>query len=173
MKSIKFLQKAILVLFILSFTACGYKATSFYAKKGVGQNVYVDLNVNVEDPKNSVLIKDAMNKLLITRLGSKLVKVRSEADTIMFVKLNSVSMSAIQYDEDGYTQLYRARANINVKVFSNNTLKTFNVSGTYDFSIDDAKTISEASRFSAIKNASNKAMEQVLSKLAILSFKKK
>lgn len=173
MKSIKILQKAILVLFILSFSACGYKATSFYAKKSVGENVYVDLSVNVEDPKNSVLIKDAMNKLLITRLGSKLVKVRAEANTIMFVKLNSVSMSEIQYDEDGYTQLYRATANINVKVFSNKVLKTFNVSGTYDFSVDDSDTISEASRFSAIKNASNKAMELVLSKLAILSFKEK
>ena len=172
MKSIRILKKAILVLFILSFSACGYKATSFYAKKSVGENVYVDLSVNVEDPKNSVLIKDAMNKLLITRLGSKLVKVRSEANTIMFVKLNSVSMNEIQYDKDGYTQLYRATANINVKVFSNKVLKTFNVSGTYDFS-NNTTTISEASRFSAIQSASNKAMELVLSKLAILSFKKK
>jgi len=173
MKSIKIYQKVLLVLFIISFVSCGYKPTSYYAKKEVGKNVFVDLSVNVEDPKNSVLIKDAMNKLLITRLGSKLVKKRSLANTIMFVKLNSVSMNEIQYDEDGYTSLYRAVANINVKVYRDKKLKNFNVSGNYEFSIDSDATISEAKRFEAIQAASNKALEQVLSKLAILSFEVK
>ena len=61
-------------LCLVVMTGCGYKPSSYYAKKEISGKVYVDLHVNLEDPKNSVLIKDAMNKLLITRLGSKLVK---------------------------------------------------------------------------------------------------
>jgi len=141
-------------------------------KKEIKENVYVDLYVNVEDPKNSVLIKDAMNKILITRLGSKLVKNKINAQTIINVKLNSVSMKELQYDEDGYTKLYRAVVSVNVKIINLNNVKSFNVSGNYDFSVDDEGSINETKRFEAIKNASAKALEQVLSKLAILSFGK-
>lgn len=172
MKSIINLKKVLLILFVLALSSCSYKPSSHYAKKQIKERVYVDLYVNIEDPKNSVLIKDAMNKLLITRLGSSLVKRKINAQTIMYVKLNSVSMTELQYDKEGFTKLYRAVANINVKVINLNNVKSFNVSGNYDFSIDDASSINETKRFDAIKNAANKALEQVLSKLAILSFGK-
>lgn len=103
---------SILVLFL--FTACGYKPSSTYAKKEIYGKVYVDLNVNIEDPKNSVLIKDSMTELLVHRLGSKLVNKKELADTIVVVKLNSVGLSTLQYDDLGYIKLYKATANINV-----------------------------------------------------------
>lgn len=160
-------------LVLLLFTACGYKPTSTYAKKEIYGNVYVDLSVNIEDPKNSVLIKDSMVELLVHRLGSKLVDKKELADTLVVVKLNSVSLGTLQYDDLGYIKLYKATANINVDYKNKDYKNNFNVSGSYDFSIEDGGTISDAKRFEAVKAASNKALDEVISKIAILSFKAK
>ena len=161
---------AILVLFL--FTACGYKPSSTYAKKEIYGNVFVDLNVNIEDPKNSVLIKDSMIELLVHRLGSKLVNKKELADTIVNIKLNSVGLSALQYDDSGYINLYKATANISVNYTNKEDKNSFNVSGVYEFSIED-ETISDSKRYEAIKAAANKALDEVISKLAVLSFKVK
>ncbi len=159
------------ILFL--FTACGYKPSSTYVKKEINGKVFVDLNVNIEDPKNSVLIKDAMTELLVHRLDSKLTNKKELADTIILVKRNSVGLSTLQYDADGYIKLYKATANINVNYSNSEGKNSFNVSGTHDFSIEDGGTISDTKRYEAIKTAANKALDEVLSKVAILSFKQK
>lgn len=161
----------LLSLFVLS--GCGYKPSSYYAKNQIYGNVFVDLKVNIEDPKNSVLIKDAMNEFLVSKLNTKLVYSKKVADILMEIKLNSVGMSALSYGTDGYIKLYKATSNINVKYtqVKTNITKSFNVSGTYDFSVDDGGVISDTKRFEAIRNASDKALEEVMSKLAIEDFR--
>ncbi|WP_428026395.1 LPS assembly lipoprotein LptE [Arcobacter sp.] len=168
--------KSIVLAFLIGFlfTACGYKPGSYYAKKEINGNVFVDLRVNIEDPKNSVLIKDAMNELLVHKLDAKLVNKKELADTIAIVTLNSTSFTTLQYDADGYSKLYKATSSVNVH-YTNEKQKiyrNFNVSGTYDFSIDNGGTISDAKRFEAIKIASTKALDEVISKIAVLSFEK-
>lgn len=167
--------KSLIVYCLLAFllVGCGYKPTSHYAKNEISGNVYVDMKINIEDPKNAVLIKDAMNELLVHRLDSKLVSKKELANTVVFLTLNSISMQELQYDELGYIKLYKANASINVKYTNEKGTKVFNVSGVYDFSIDNGGTISETKRFEAIKNASTRALDEVLSKLAIASFKSK
>lgn len=161
-------------LIALFFTACGYKPSSHYAKQELQGNIFVNLIINLQDPRNAVLIKDAMNELIVQKLDSKLVYDRKLADTVMDIKLNSVSMQVLQYDENGYNKLYKAVVGILVK-YKNKSGKSnsFNVVGDYDFSIDDGTTITDAKRFEAIKEASDEALEEVISKLAINSFKKK
>lgn len=160
-------------LALVVFTGCGYKPTVHYAKKEIYGKIYVDLDVDIEDPKNSVLVKDAMNELLVHKLDGQLVYDKALADTVMDVKLNSVSLSELSYNEDGYIKLYKASTSINVQ-YENKLGKSnsFSVSGSYDFSIDDGGTISDTKRFEAIKSAANKALDEVLSKIAIQTFKK-
>jgi len=160
------------VLIALVFTACGYKPASTYAKKEIYGKVFVNLNVNIEDPKNSVIIKDAMNELLVHKLGTKLVDKKELADTIVDVSLASTSFSALQYDTDGYVKLYKATTRINVNYKTKEQSRSFSVSGTHDFSIDSGGTISDTKRFEAIKTAATKALDEVISKIAILSFQK-
>lgn len=159
-------------LLVFAITACGYKPSSYYAKEQLSGNIFVNLIVDLKDPRNAVLIKDAMNELLVHRLGSKIVYDRALADTIIDVKLKSVSMTVLQDDEDGYSKLYQAVANIYVKYSNKKETKIFNVSGDYDFSIDDGTTITDIKRFEAIKNASSEALEEIISKIAVNSFKK-
>lgn len=160
------------LVFLLLFVGCGYKPASYYAKEKVKGNVFVDMYISIEDPKNSVIIKDAMSEILVSRFGAKLVYDKKLADTKLFLRLNSVSMQVLQYDAQGYEKLYRATVNIKVEYASSEDKGNVTVSGTYDFAVDGQNEISEAKRFEAIKNASSKALEEVISKLAIETFRK-
>ena len=163
----------LLLLIVFLFTACGYKPSSHYAKKEIEGSIYVNLDINLEDPRNAVIIKDAMHELIVHRLDSKLVFDKNLADTILNVKLNSVSMQELQDDEDGYSNLYRAVVSILVSYTKNGVKKSFTVSGDNEFSLNSGATISDAKRFEAIKAASSKALEELISKLAVQSFDKK
>lgn len=170
-KKVLFVLFTSLSLFILS--GCGYKPSAYYAKKELSGKVFVKLYIDLKDPRNAVLIKDSMNQLLVQKLDSKLVYDESLADTIMFVKINSVSMNVIQYDKEGNNKLYRALVNILVKYTKKDTgkTKTFTVSGEDNFSIDDGTTITDTKRFEAIKSASDDALDEILSNIAVSSFK--
>ena len=162
----------LVILSILMFVGCGYKPSAYYAKDKIQGKVYVDMFIDVLDPKNSVIIKDAMNEIVVNRFDSQLVYDKELADTILYVKLNSVSMGVVQYDNQGYIKLYRASVSITVNYVGPNGKGKVTVSGTYDFSVDGTNEISEVKRFEAVKQASAKAMDEVISKLAIETFRK-
>ena len=170
-------KKVLFVIFTFaicfSLVSCGYKPSSYYAKKEMEGNVFVNINVSLEDPKNSVLVKDAIIKLLIQKLDSKLVSEQSKADVIMNIAISSVSLQTLQYDSSGYNKLYKAVVvlGVNYTRKDNGVKKSFTVDGEYDFSVDNGATITETKRFDAISNASNKALDEVLSKIAVSSFR--
>ena len=180
MKSINIIKKVLFVLFTLTlcsfiFNGCGYKPTTYYAKKELSGNVFVKLYIDLKDPRNAVVVKDSMNQLLVQKLGVKLVYDETLADVVMNLKINSVSMSVLQYDSEGYNQVYKAIVNILVSYTkkSKKGVTTFTVSGENDFSVgDDDDTITDSIRYDAIKEASNEALDEVLSKIAVASFKK-
>lgn len=171
----KRLFMAMAIVFSIFFlSGCGYKPSTTYAKKELGQTIYVNLTVDLEDPKNSVLIKDAMNELIVNKLGRRLVYQKDQAQTVMNIKMNSVSLSELSYSEDGYNKLYKANVSISVNYLNQDKKRrSFSVSGSYDFSIEDGAIISDTKRFEAIRNASDKALDEVISKMAIQRLKKK
>jgi hypothetical protein len=173
LKKLMFL--AFSVFFCITFISCGYKPSTYYAKQEMEGNVFVKLNVALEDPKNSVLVKDAVNKILIQKLDSKIVSNPNNAEVMMNLGINSVSIVALQYDKAGYNKLYSAVVVIKVDYFrkDNGIRKSFTVDGEYEFSVDDTTTITDTKRYDAISNASNKAIEEILSKIAVSSFKNK
>lgn len=154
---------------------CSYKPTTHYAKEEISGNVYVKLIVNLEDPKNSVLIKDALSDLIIHRLESNVVKDRDLADMVMEVKLNSASLSVLQYDKDGYNKVFKTTVSINVtyQKVNEKAKKSFSVSGEDTFAIEDGTVISDTKRYESIKSASDDALRNVISSIAVQSFKEK
>ena len=171
------LKKVLFVLFTFvisfSFFGCGYKPSTQYAKEEIKGKVFVKVSMNLEDPKNSVLVKDAVTKILIQRVGSNMVNSESQADIIMDLKIASVSFSTLQYDKDGYNKLYKANVVIAVKYFDKSTSKTksFTVDGEYDFAVDIGSSINDTQRFEAISKASDMAVTDILSRVAVSSFK--
>lgn len=177
MKSINTTRRVLFVLFsffvIFSFYGCGYKPASQYAKQELSDTVFVKLFVNLKDPRNTVLIKDALIQVLIQKLDKKIVDNEKMADSVMTLNLNSVSMQELQYDKEGYNKLYKAVVSLAIKYKnSQDIVKQFTLTGEHNFSIDDGTTITDTKRFEAIKNAADDAMDDFISKLAVESFRK-
>ena len=170
-------KKVLFVIFTFaicfSLVSCGYKPSSYYAKKEMEGNVFVRTLVSLSDPKNSVIVKDEMNKLLIQKLGSNLVASEENADVVMDISINSISMQTLSYTSDGYNKLYNAVVVIGVKYYrkDDGIRKSFTVDGEYDFSVDDGETITETKRYAAITQSAQNAFDEVLSKIAVSSFK--
>lgn len=162
-----------LLVFALFFTACGYKPTAFYAKQELKKDVFVDLKVRVEDPQNSVLVKDSVTKILMQKIGSSMVDKSDLAEVIMNLSISSVSFSTLSYDRYGNNKLYKANVVIVVKYYDKSSKKTknFTVDGEHDFAVDIAGTINDTHRFEAIAKASDMAVTEILSKIAVASFK--
>ncbi len=165
----------VLVVLILCFflSSCGYKPLNVYAKNEIDSKVFVNLFVDLQDPQNAVIVKDSINKLLVQKLDTNLVYEKNLADVILDLKIKSVDMKELQYDSSGYIKLYRAKVGIKIAYFNVQRRKgnDFLVDGEYDFSIDDGLSLSDSKRFEAIKEASNNALNEILSKIAILSVK--
>ena len=170
-------KKVLLTIFSVSlaflFVACGYKPSTYYAKKEMEGNVYVKLDVSLVDPRNSVLVKDAVTKILIQKLDSNLVDKEKDADVVMNFGISSVNLSALQYDAKGYNKLYKAEVFIKVDYYrkENGIKKSFTVDGEYDFAVDIGGTITDANRYDAITKASDQAVSEVVSRIAVQSFK--
>ncbi len=160
----------LLISFII--LGCGYKPSSWYARQAINGNVFVDIKINIIDPRNAVLIKDAMNEIVVNKFGSKLTTNKKLANTLVNLELGTVSLTQIQYDVDGYVRLYRILVPINVTYKNDKKRGKFAVKGDYDFSIGDDTVISDAKRFEAIKQAASNAMDEIVSKLAVESYKK-
>ncbi|MCG3696120.1 LPS assembly lipoprotein LptE [Aliarcobacter butzleri] len=170
-------KKVLLTIFSVSlaflFVACGYKPSTYYAKKEMEGNVYVKLDVSLVDPRNSVLVKDAVTKILIQKLDSNLVDKEKDADVVMNLGISSVNLSALQYDAKGYNKLYKAEVFIKVDYYrkENGIKKSFTVDGEYDFAVDIGGTITDANRYDAITKASDQAVSEIVSRIAVQSFK--
>ena len=52
-----------------------------------------------------------------------------------------------------------------------NKIKNFTVDGEHDFAIDKGSSINDSHRFEAITKASDRAVTEILSKMAVASFK--
>ena len=171
-------KKVLFVLFTFtvsfSFFGCSYKPSTHYAKEEITGNVYVKVSIDLEDPQNSVLIKDSINKLLIQKLDVNMVNSESLADTVMNITVNSVRMQTLQYDKTGSNKLYAAFVTINVSYFKkgDKKRKSFVIEGEENFSLENGASINDTERYKAIKSASDKALDEILSKIAVASFEK-
>lgn len=142
-------------------------------KKKIKGNVFIDLIINEQIPKNSVLIKDALNEIIVRSFNNPIVFKKRLAQTLLTIELSSVGTQELQKDKQGYVDLYRTNVLIDVHYKNQDSQGTISVWGTHDFSVDDGSVVSDAKKFEAIKIASSKALEEMISKLALESFKRK
>jgi len=159
-----------LLYFLIPFLliGCGYKPSSVYTKKVLGNNIHVSAKISRTDPKNSVIIKDAVNEAVVGRFDAKLTN-KKDADTDLIVSIGSVSFTALSYNSDGYVISYKARVVLNATYkTSSGKSKSFSTTGEFDFPIVANSVISDSKRFEAIKYASADAINEIISKIAII-----
>lgn len=154
-------------LIAVFISGCGYKPSSYYAKQALGDKLYAEVTISRQDPRNSVLIKDAVNEAIVGRFGGKLV-AKEQADSVLHVKIQSLSFSPTVYDTYGYVIAYKATVVLAMQ-YEDATKKVekLTATGEYDFSIEANSVISDTNRFEAIRYASSDALDEFVSKIAI------
>ena len=148
-------------------SGCGYKPSSYYAKQALGTKIYAEVTISRQDPRNSVLVKDAVNEAIVSRFSGKLV-AREQADSILHVKIQSISFSPTVYDTYGYVIAYKTTVVLAIDYEDENKkVEKLTATGEYDFSITANSVISDTSRFDAIRYSASDALDEFVSKIAI------
>lgn len=164
----------LLVFSSLFMTGCGYKPTSYYAKKSISGKVYVDVKIDINNAQNSVLIKDAMNEMIINQFNATITNKKANADTVVVVSLSKVTHTAIASDNDGYAKTYRTTVIILFNYKKRNSPNvSIKVSNYYDYSVDADSTLTTQKKQEAVKIAATKALSDIFSKIAITTLKDK
>ncbi|MEA2017256.1 MAG: LPS assembly lipoprotein LptE [Campylobacterota bacterium] len=171
----KYIGLILLLIYpLLIITGCGYKPTSHYAKNSISGDVYVDVKIDINNAQNSVLIKDAMNEMVLNQFEATLTNNKAIADTVVIVSLSSVSHTAISSDNEGYAKTYRTSVTISVSYEKQNSSSVaLKVSNYYDYSVDADSTLTTQKKQEAVKIAATKALSDIFSKIAITTLKEK
>jgi hypothetical protein len=160
-------MKKLLTLTIatLILASCGYKPSSHYTKKIVGEDIYTEVEVSLSDPENAVLIKDALNKALYTRLKSK-ATCKQDADSSIYVAYDNIRFVPLQYNKNGYVVHYQANITLGFTFVKGKVTQKRQIVGRYDFPIRPSAIISNDLRFKAIEQGSVKALDQFIAYLS-------
>ncbi|MDD3324801.1 MAG: LPS assembly lipoprotein LptE [Sulfurospirillaceae bacterium] len=149
------------------FVGCGYKPKAQYAREVLGQNIYAEVIISRLDPKNTVLIKDAISEAIVSRLGGKLT-TEEKADSKILVSVGGISFSPTVYDNKGYIIAYKTIVNLNIRYEKKDgKIERILTSGEYDFPIEANSVVSDSKRFNAIKYSSEDAINEFISKIAV------
>ncbi len=166
-------MKAIISILMILFVGCGYKPSSYYQKEIIGNKIYVNVNINVKNPKDSLFLKDAVNQAVIDTFGGVLSS-KEDSTTQVLLSIKSVSLSAIDFDNNGYPILYRVTSSIATQIIDKNKKPySFTTSGTYDFAINPNSVVSDNLKHIAIRQSLLRALGELSSKVAITGMKSK
>ncbi len=166
MKNFSNLKRLLSLLsLLLLLGGCGYKPSSKFAREIVGEKISTDIIVALQDPENTVLIKDAVDKAVIEVFRASLVD-KSVSDTHLVIKISSSSHAPVVYDENGFVIGYRMKVVLNIVKHSKNESKNYIVRGFYDFSVAPNAIVTDQDRFEAIESASQKAINSFIAQVS-------
>ena len=147
------------------FFACGYKPSTIYQKKLLGSNIKPIVKIDIENPRETIFLKDAVNDAVYTLLGANVCD--NNCDSTMIIIPNYSSLTVLDYDENGYPSIYRSRVNLSVNIVDKNGKKRhYSVSGTYDFKVESQGVLNDEAKLNAYKNASINALNKLFALIA-------
>jgi hypothetical protein len=144
------------------FLGCGYKPSSYYQNKVLGNNINTKVEIDVKNPRETIFFKDALNDAVYTVLGKSICN--ENCDTIIKIKNFSTSITALDFDTNGYPILYRSKVNLNVEV-KGKVHKVYSVNGNYDFSISNNSILTDQIKLEASKKATINALNKLFAKI--------
>ena len=154
-----------LLLLLLELSGCGYKPSSHYSRKVIGEKVSTNVVISAQDPENTVLLKDAVDRAIIETLHQSLVD-RQVADTHLDFAITEPSYTPIQYNANGFVIAYRATIVLKITRETKDMKKRYSAKGTYDFAIAPNAVITDQERFDAIKFSTQKAIDSFIAQVS-------
>lgn len=155
---------AVLVLSAL-ITGCGYIPASHLSKNVLGDSVSTEVVILIQDPQNTVLVKDAVDMAVISKFRTELV-AKSASQTHLKMAIDSVTFTPLRYDTNGYVVTYRTTIVMNIERQSKGKTFHYTTRGNYDFDIEPNAIISDQARFEAIRQGADKALDVFIAKIA-------
>ena len=153
------------IIAVMVFTGCGYVSAAHYAHSVVGESVSTEVLISMEDPQNTVIIKDAVDTAVITKFRTTLTS-KNLSQTHLKIKIASVSFSPLRYDVNGYVTTYRTTVSMNIDRIRSEKTHTYMTKGMYDFDIQPNAIISDQARFNAISVSAQKAIDAFIAAVA-------
>jgi len=166
MKYILYAKRVVFIVTIMIFiSACGYRPSSKYARNVTGEKISTSVVISAEDPENTVIIKDAVDRAILEIFRARLTS-KELADTHLKISIGSPSYAPIQYDSNGYVVGYRTTILLTIQKERNGIFKNYHAKGTYDFSVVANAIITDQQRFDAIKLSAAKAIKSFIAQVS-------
>ena len=125
--------------------------------------------INLENPQNSVLLKDQFIHIIKKNIDVNIVKYKKLANTIFIIELLDVKEEVLQKDENGYVDLYNIIVTISLKYITPYKNNKIVASASSQLSINEDSTLYDEKKLKAIKIASFKGVDDIMSKLLVQS----
>lgn len=160
-----FIKVILQVFLLLCVLGCGYKPMAYYANKALGEKIYVQLVVNLENPEESVRIKDMVNEAIRSRFHSSTTN-KNEADSTLEVNIKSVRDTIIGTNAQGIATFYRVFVDIVFQFEHNGKTHRFANPGYYDYAASLSNpTITYNNRSAAILEAARQSTDRFVSQI--------
>ncbi len=159
------MRLTIFLVWVVLFSGCGYAPASYYAKNVVGDSVSTEVVISMEDPQNTVIIKDAVDMAVITKFRTALVS-KKLSKTHLKISIASVLFTPLRYDTNGYVITYRTTVVMRIDRNVGDTISPYSTHGIYDFSIEPNAIISDQARFEAIRQGAQKGIDSFIAQVA-------
>ncbi|MDP3266504.1 MAG: LPS assembly lipoprotein LptE [Sulfuricurvum sp.] len=153
------------IVAVMIFTGCGYVSAAHYAQSVVGESVSTEVLISMEDPQNTVIIKDAVDTAVITKFRTSLTS-KNASQTHLKIQIASVGFTPLRYDTNGYVTTYRTTVNMSIERKRLEKTHSYSTSGRYDFDIEPNAIISDQARFNAISLSAQKAIDAFIAQIA-------
>ena len=160
MKNLLTIRKILaLLLILITINACGYRPSAKFSRDTLGEKISTSVIISAQDPENTVIIKDAVDRAIIEVFQASLVS-RATSDTHLVLNMGAPSYSPIVYDKDGFIIGYRMKVTLRIVKLHNGISKSYTAVGHHDFSVDpDTAIVSDQERYEAISLSAARAIK--------------
>ncbi len=159
------MQITIIAAVVVLFIACGYKPSSKFSRDILGEKISTSVKIYAQDPENTVIIKDAIDKAIVEVFRASLTD-RVHSDAHLILNIENPRYTPVQYNVNGYVIAYRMSLVLNITRYHNGISKEYRTRGTYDFSVAPNAVVTDQERFEAIKNSAQKAIQSFIAKVS-------
>jgi len=153
------------LIVLVLFVSCGYKPSSKFARDILGEKVSTSIVISMQDPENTVIIKDAVDEAVIEVFHASLVDKKS-SDSHLVLNISDPVYIPVVYDKDGFVVGYRMSLVLNIVRYKNGKSKRYVTSGTYDFEVAPNAVVTDKERFDAIRFSAQKAIKSFISQIS-------
>lgn len=164
----RYFLNSFIIFIIFLFISCGYRPMAYYTKKAFEGKVYVSVDINIKDSRNSILIKNILLDLIINKLKLPITYNKDEAKSFISGKILKIEHKVLSSDEKGFPNTYRENIQVEVKYNKlNETPKVFVFDNYLDYSVSDDPTLTEGRRKQKIQLTIKKSLSNLFSNIAV------